>query len=116
MLAALICDIVSAGISSSGTAITPTSFVASVPLIWASTALASSFPSSTLNRTVSSVAPEITWLLVTIRSSESFWPMIMPVPVDTSSCSCGMLYQPQPQKFCTSRTLTFVMATREGIH
>ncbi len=116
MEAVLISAMVSAGISFRETAITPTSLVTSVPLIRASTASAPSLPSSTLNRTVRLVAPAITWLFVTIRSSVSFCPMIIPVPVEVCSRCWGILYHPNPQKLCTSRTLTFVIATREGIH
>ena len=60
MTATLISLKVSAGISFKDTAITPTSLLASVPLICASTASAPSFPSSTLNSTVRFVEPAIT--------------------------------------------------------
>ena len=74
-VAALILPFVSAEILSSGTAITARSASESVPLMAASAVLSSA------NVTVSPSESLTTWLFVTIRSSESFCPTMMPEPL-----------------------------------
>ena len=73
--AALILLFVSAEMLSSGTAITARSASESVPLIAASAVLSSA------NVTVRPSVSLTTWLFVTIRSSESFCPTMMPEPL-----------------------------------
>ena len=74
-VAALILPFVSAETLSSGTAITARSASESVPLMAASAVLSSA------NVTVSPSESLTTWLFVTIRSSESFCPTMMPEPL-----------------------------------
>ena len=59
---------------SSGTAITARSFSGSVPFI------AASYTWLSIKQTERVSAPSTTWLFVTIKSSESFLPIIIPEP------------------------------------
>ena len=103
-VAALIWDLVSAEISSSGTAITARSEAESVPFTAASTLL------SSMKVTARVVAPSITWLLVTTRSSVSFWPTMMPEPLLGTSYVWVW-----PNQVLPWYSMVLVMATTEGI-
>ena len=87
-----------------GTAITATSYASSVPLISASTLVSSE------NVTVSASLPSTTWLFVTIRSSVSFSPIMIPVPAPSHS-----LWYVLPKKLCTSSADILVIDTMDGI-
>ena len=72
---------VSSEIFSIGTAITATSYWASVPLMFASTV------DSSVKATVRVSLPATTWLFVTINNSVSVFPIIIPVPAPFDCCS-----------------------------
>ena len=95
---------VSAESDSVGTASKATSQAASLPLISADTLV------SSLKVTVKASLFSTTWLFVTIKSSESFSPMMIPVPAP-SLCFCQVL----PKKLCTSSTDILVIDTIDGI-
>ena len=104
IVATLIRLIVSAGISLSFTAITARSESESVPLMAAVTG------SLSIKVTVSSLESSTTWLFVTIRSSSSFCPTIIPEPLlGTSMVWLG------PNQVCCWRSMVLLMATTDGI-
>ena len=103
-VAILICPMVSSEISESFTETTARSLFTSVPFMFADTVFWS------INPTESFLAPSTTWLLVAIKSSESFFPTITPVPAPSTSY-CWV----PPKKFLISSTDMVEIVTTEGI-